>query len=163
MIIGVLEMSEQPPSLGISLPKLKIRPFCLRKQPNCPEQLLLDSRSQQQHHFGGDDRQQITRAREAAEALFRPKRQVIEPSVPETPPAAVSLPRKPRVLTIVSPAPDHVEREAPVSAKQQMTPEIPRSQFDRVRTWVKYGMTARQVAEVYGVPVGEIERILRKA
>jgi hypothetical protein len=122
---------------------------------------LLDSRSQQQHHFRGDDRQQITRAREAAEALFRP--QLIEPSVPETPPAADSSARKPRVLTIASPAPVHVEREAPVSAKQQMAPEIPRSQFDRVRTWVKYGMTASQVAEVYGVPVGEIERILRKA
>ena len=124
---------------------------------------MLDSRSEQQHHFRGDDRQQITGAREAAEALFRPKRQVIEPSVPETPPAADSSARKPRVLTIASPAPVHVEREAPVSAKQQMTPEIPRSQFDRVRTWVKYGMTASQVADVYRVPVGEIERILRKA
>ena len=124
---------------------------------------MLDSRSQQQHHFGGDDRQQITRAREAAEALFQPKRQVIEPSVPETPPAADSSARKPRVLTIVQPAPVHAEREAPVSAKQQMTPEVPRSQFDRVRTWVKYGMTARQVAEVYGVAVDEVERIIRKA
>jgi hypothetical protein len=125
---------------------------------------LLDSRSQQQHHFGGDDRQQITRAREAAEALFRPKRQVMEPSVPETPPAATLSARKPRVLTIASPAPvHHEERAAPVSAKQQMTPEIPRSQFDRIRTWVKYGMTAPQVAEVYRVAVGEVERILRKA
>ena len=44
-----------------------------------------------------------------------------------------------------------------------MTPEIPRSQFARVRTWVKYGMTASQAAEVYGVAVGEVERILRKA
>jgi hypothetical protein len=124
---------------------------------------LLDSRSQQQHHFRGDDRQQITGAREAAEALFRPKRQVIEPSVPETPPAADSSARKPRVLTIASPAPVHAEREAPVSPKQQMTREIPRSQFARVRAWVKYGMTAPQVAEVYGVAIGEVERILRKA
>ena len=124
---------------------------------------MLDSRSEQQHHFRGDDRQQITRAREAAEALFRPKRQRVEPAASETPPAAVSLPRKPRVLTIASPAPVHAGREAPVSAKQQMTPEIPRSQFDRVRTCVKYGMTAPQVAEVYGVAVGEVERILRKA
>jgi len=124
---------------------------------------LLDSRSEQQHHFRGDDRQQITRAREAAEALFRPKRQVIEPSVPETPPAADSSARKPRVLTIVQPAPVHAEREAPVSPKREMTPKIPRSQFDRVRTWVKYGMTARQAAEVYGVAVDEVERIIRKA
>jgi hypothetical protein len=28
---------------------------------------------------------------------------------------------------------------------------------------VKYGMTVAQVAEVYGVAVSEIERILRKA
>ena len=97
---------------------------------------MLYNQSQQQHHFRGDDRQQITRAREAAEALFRPKRQLIEPSVPETPPSADSSARKPRVLAIASPAPVHVEREAPISAKQQMTPEIPRSQFDRVRTWV---------------------------
>jgi len=124
---------------------------------------LLDSRSEQQHHFRGDDRQQITRAREATEALFRPKRQLIEPSVPETPPAAASSARKPRVLTIASPALVHVEREAPVSPKRQMTPKIPRSQFDRVRSWVNYGLTASQVAEVYRIPVGEIERILRKA
>jgi len=123
---------------------------------------LLYNQSQQQHHHRGDDRQQITRAREAAEALFRPKRQPIEASVPEPPPAVVSSARKPRVLAIASPTPVHVEREAPVSAKQQMAPEIPRSQFARVRTWVKYGMTAPQVAEVYGVAVDEVERILRK-
>ena len=124
---------------------------------------MLYNQSQQQHHFGGDDRQQITRAREAAEALFRPKRQLIESSVPETQSAAASSARKLRVLAIASPAPLHVEREAPVSAKQQMAPEIPRSQFDRVRTWVKYGMTAPQVAEVYGVAIDEVARILRKA
>jgi hypothetical protein len=28
---------------------------------------------------------------------------------------------------------------------------------------VKYGMTLSQVAEVYGVPVGEIARVLREA
>jgi len=42
-------------------------------------------------------------------------------------------------------------------------PEIPASQFARIRTWVKYGMTVFQVAQVYGVTVEEIERILRKA
>jgi len=42
-------------------------------------------------------------------------------------------------------------------------PEIPVSQFARIRTWVKYGMTASQVAQVYKVTVEEIERILRKA
>jgi len=37
------------------------------------------------------------------------------------------------------------------------------SQFARIRTWVKYGMTVSQVAQVYKVTVEEIERILRKA
>jgi len=41
--------------------------------------------------------------------------------------------------------------------------QIPRSQFVRIRTLVKYGMTAAQVAEVYGVDAGEIARILRQA
>jgi DNA-directed RNA polymerase specialized sigma24 family protein len=28
---------------------------------------------------------------------------------------------------------------------------------------MKYGMTASQVAEVFGVPIGEVERVLRQA
>jgi len=53
--------------------------------------------------------------------------------------------------------------EEPASSTRQFTVEIPRSQFACIRAWVKYGMTARQVADVYGVAVGEIERILWKA
>jgi hypothetical protein len=53
----------------------------------------------------------------------------------------------------------HDQVEAPV---ERMAPKIPRSQFARIRTWVKYGMTAAQVAGVYGVAVGVIERILRQ-
>jgi hypothetical protein len=41
--------------------------------------------------------------------------------------------------------------------------KIARSQFARIRILVRYGMTVRQVAEVYGVDLGEIERILRTA
>jgi transposase len=33
----------------------------------------------------------------------------------------------------------------------------------RIRTLVKYGMTAAQVAGIYGVAIDVIERILRKA
>ena len=40
-----------------------------------------------------------------------------------------------------------------------MTTEIPRSEFARIRVWAEYGMTAAQVAAVYGVAVGAIERI----
>jgi hypothetical protein len=49
----------------------------------------------------------------------------------------------------------------PISPKPQVTPKIPKSQFARIRAWRRYGMTIRQVAEVYGVAVDEIERILR--
>jgi hypothetical protein len=72
--------------------------------------------------------------------------------------------RKPRVLAISPPAPvRHEEVEAPISPKQQVTPKIARAQFARIRALKRYGMTARQVAELYGVAVGEVERILRMA
>jgi hypothetical protein len=41
--------------------------------------------------------------------------------------------------------------------------EIPRSQFGRIRTLVKYGMTVAQVATVYGVAADKIGRVLRRA
>jgi hypothetical protein len=71
--------------------------------------------------------------------------------------------RRPRILAISRPVkgPSQVGDERLISPKQQMTPKIPRSQFARIREWRRYGMTAQQVAEVYGVAVGEIERILR--
>ena len=122
-------------------------------------------RSQHQHYDRGDDRRRLTSAHQAAEALFKPKRQIPEQSIREgAAPAAESV-RKPRVLAILPTAPviRHEEPEAPIGPEQQVTPEIARAQFERIRTWVRYGMTARQVAEVYGVAVGEIERIVRKA
>jgi hypothetical protein len=56
----------------------------------------------------------------------------------------------------------HEQGEAPASSEERMTTEIPRSQFARIRVWAKYGVTAAQVAAVYGVAVGAIERILRQ-
>ena len=41
--------------------------------------------------------------------------------------------------------------------------EIPRSQFGRIRTLVKYGMTVAQIAKIYVVAPNEIARILRQA
>jgi len=126
------------------------------------EQILISR--QQQRRPGGDDREQITRARQAAEALFRSRPPVSGPSVPASAPADQSA-RKPRVLQIISPAvPVHHEgRETPAAPEPQTMRKIPRSQFVRIRTLVKYGMTAAQVAEVYGVDAGEIARILRQA
>ena len=45
------------------------------------------------------------------------------------------------------------------AAKRRLL-HIPPSQFGRVRALANYGMTQAQVAEVYGVEVGEIERIV---
>jgi hypothetical protein len=118
---------------------------------------------QQQPHPRGDDGERVTRARQAAEALFAPKRQVADPSVSDSLSSADQPARKPRVLGISSPAPVRLEEvKAPVAPESQTTREIPRSKFARIRGLVKYGMTVSQVAKVYGVAVDKIERILRQ-
>jgi hypothetical protein len=112
-----------------------------------------------QHRHSGDDRERLS-ARQAAEALFTPNREVTRQSTQESTAAA----RKPRVLAISPPVPvGREELGAQISPNQQkITPKIERSQVARVRTLVKYGMTARQVAEVYGVDVDEINRIVQR-
>jgi len=42
------------------------------------------------------------------------------------------------------------------------TRTIPASQFGRIRALTNYGMTQAQVADLYGVSVDEIERIVRE-
>jgi hypothetical protein len=122
---------------------------------------LLNNR-QQQHHPRGD-RERITRARQAAEALFTPKRQPVGPSVSDPVPSAERPARKPRVLPILSPPlVRNEEVSAPVNSEPRTTRQIPRSHHARIRTWVNYGLTVPQVAEVCGVAVGVIERILRE-
>jgi hypothetical protein len=63
--------------------------------------------------------------------------------------------------TKVEPAaePKQIRRKA---IDKRGTREIPLSQFGRVRTLTTYGMTPAQVAELYGVAVGEIDRIIRR-
>jgi hypothetical protein len=112
-----------------------------------------------------DDREGTARGRPATEAVFRSKRPVTELSVSDALVPATESRRRRRVLETLSTAP--VRREAavetPVSSEQPITPEIQASQFRRVRAWAKYGMTVPQIAQTYGVAVGEIERILRKS
>jgi hypothetical protein len=113
-------------------------------------------------HPGDDDRERVTRARQTAEALFAPKQQVAEPAVSSSLPPAGAPVRKPRVLGIASPAPAQPEAVEPaVSAERRIKPMIPASQFARIRSWVKYGMTPAQVAEIYGVNVDDVERVIR--
>lgn len=119
---------------------------------------------EQQHYVRGDDREPMTSARQAAEALVTPKRQVTERPVPASVPPSEPSARKPRVLRALPPAPSrHDQAEASARSEERMTTEIPISQVARIRAWVEYGMTAAQVAEVYGVAVGVIERVLRQA
>jgi hypothetical protein len=119
---------------------------------------------QQHHPRRGDDRERITSARQAAEALFTPKRQPVELSASDPAPSAERPARKPRVLPILSPAPVRNEEvAAPVDPEPRTTRQLPRSEHARIRTLVEYGLTTSQVAEVFGVAVGAIERILREA
>jgi hypothetical protein len=122
---------------------------------------LLSTR-QHQPQLRGDDRERISKARQAAEALFTSKPPASRSSDPDSPPADRSA-RKPRVLAIAPAASVRRENaETPVIPEPQATRAIAQSEFARVRTLVKYGMTVAQVAEVYGTAVGEIERLLHK-
>jgi hypothetical protein len=113
--------------------------------------------------LGDQDRRHNTNARQAAEALFAPKQVTPEQSFRETPASSYEQVRRPRVLAIsrTLPGSSQVEDKGPISPNQQTPPKILRSQFARIRALRRYGMTAQQVAEVYGVGIDEIERILR--
>ncbi len=135
----------------------------IRRRTVIRSKILLSTRQHQPSQPRGDDRERLSKARQAAEALFTSQSPVSEPSGPDSPPADQSA-RKPRVLAIAPMA--SVRRddiETPVIPEPQATRAIARPQFARIRTLVKYGMTVAQVAEVYGVAVSEIEHILRKA
>jgi len=107
----------------------------------------------------GNDAGPITSARRAAESLFAPKpedeRQLLsDPGHPVTA-------RKPRVLPALSPRPIRRETiDVTAAPKQPAAPNIVAKKSARIRTLVKYGMTAAQVAEAYGVPVETIAQIL---
>ena len=120
---------------------------------------ILFSRKQQSHPRGDDDRERIMQARQAAEALFT-KSQVGTPSVSKVGPTAKTA-REPRVLPTISPLvpvlPNGSETAIVLSPPAD---EISRLQLARIRAWVKYGMTIAQAAQVCGVAVAEIERIL---
>jgi hypothetical protein len=110
------------------------------------------------------DRERVSNARRAAEELFRPKPQTRRETDPSALAPGEQPPRKPRILPISRPEPVRAAAvETPARRKPPPAPKIPASQFARIRTWVTHGMSAADVAQVYGVAVEEIERILRKA
>ena len=100
-----------------------------------------------------DDKGQATTARRTAEALFAPKK---EPPVREP---EVAVPYKPRILAAQPPGSNAAATA--VSPTQETRRAIPKSQVDRIRTWLRYGMTVRQAADACGVSVSELKEALR--
>jgi hypothetical protein len=119
----------------------------------------LPHRHQQQRQFRGDDREQMTSARRAAEALFTPRPELEVQPIPH--PAQSIKAHKPRVLPVLPPASIR-QVSASATSEPATVPEIPAKKSSRLRTLLKYGMTVSQVAEVYQVPIETIERIIRK-
>lgn len=121
-------------------------------------------------HPSQSDQADVYSARKAAEALFAPKRPIADLPKPNGSGSAELDNRKPRILSVVReqpPAMPAVPREPSKPALVQhktrrRSKRVPASQLTRLRSWVKYGMTAHQAADVYGVSVSEIERILQK-
>ena len=122
-----------------------------------------------------NDRERINRTRQNAEDLFKPKQQPTREDVPTSAPndasSAEHQPRRqPRIFAIppvvpvntakVEPAAE--PKQARAAATRRETRQIPVSQFGRVRTLTEYGTTRVQVAELYGVTVDEIDRIIRR-
>ena len=127
-----------------------------------------------------NDRERIDRARQEAENLFRPKRAAPSTHAAEAngiSPADVRSPRQPRVFRIAPVVPMATARDdAPTTrgraprprtergaTQRRATQRIPSSEFGRVRALADYGMTRQQVADLYGVGVEEVERILSYA
>lgn len=122
------------------------------------------------------NRDRMDRARQAAEALFKPIRESSDRHVPQatgngTGSTEGQPKRQPRIFTIPPRLPTAAEAEAPPRSKPAGTEPatarrrgtVPPSQFGRVRALATYGMTSEQVANLYGVTVDAIERILTGA
>lgn len=121
-----------------------------------------------------NSREKVSRARQAAEDLFKPAHPNAdaEPTGPAPNGAAPHEQeprRQPRIFTAPPRLPPSPKVEPPVAAEpvrrrtipKQPTRTVPSSQIGRVRTLATYGMTPLQVAELYGVTVAEIDRILK--
>jgi hypothetical protein len=119
-----------------------------------------------------NDRERSNRTRQNAEDLFKPKPQTTRADVPNDDSSAEYQPRRqPRIFAIPPAVPMSTAKVEPaaepkldtrMATAERETREIPVSQFGRVRALTSYGMTRAQVAELYGVTVDEIERIIRR-
>lgn len=118
--------------------------------------------------------EKITRARQAAEELFKPAPHIADEEPPRAvPPAGPTTEqqpkRQPRIFTVPPRLPPSPKIDLPATAApsrrkaaaKEPRGTVPPSQVGRVRTLATYGMTTQQVAELYGVSVEEIDRILK--
>src|ERR1700687_207800 len=129
----------------------------------------------QQHRNPVPDRQQVQTARQAAEALFGPKRQappMQAPTIPvPSPPSSTEpdAPRTPRILS-ATPVTSGPAGKPDAHTSPAVTPrrtdtrrkaqKIPTSAHGRIKALTKYGMTVDDVADLYGVSVNDIARIV---
>jgi hypothetical protein len=90
--------------------------------------LLKQSEHHRQTH--NDNRQQINNVRKEAEALFRPKHQVVGPSLSADPSLVEEPARKPRILS-ASPLPITRMVKAAISSEPQTKPAVSISQLAR--------------------------------
>ena len=122
-----------------------------------------------------NDRERISRVRQVAEDLFKPRQQTVSADVPTSAPAVASPEhqprRQPRIFAIPPQRPISTAKvEAPAEPKpirrkaaiRRESREIPAAQLGRVRALTIYGMTQQQVAELYGVTVEVIERTISR-
>lgn len=122
-----------------------------------------------------NDREKINRARQAAEELFKPTRHAMGADLPTSPADPASSAerqprRQPRIFAIAPLVPTNAKIETPAGPKparqrktttRRETAAVPFSQVGRIRALASYGMTRAQVAELYGVTVDEIDRIIK--
>src|SRR5215218_8435206 len=89
--------------------------------------LLKQSEYHRQTH--NDNRQQIHNARKEAEALFRPKHQVVRPSLPADPSPAGEPARKPKILSAAPLPVTPTVIEATISSEPQTKSAVSISQL----------------------------------
>jgi hypothetical protein len=120
-----------------------------------------------------NNRERVNRARQAAEDLFKPAPRISEAKssdVPSSEAVSTELParRQPRIFNLPPRVTPGSQAEPPAEPKpmrrkpvtRRASGAVPSSQIGRVRALTNYGMTPEQVAELYDVTVGEIERII---
>lgn len=111
----------------------------------------------------------VSSARSAAEALFKPRKRLTETAAAAAAPSEQVI-REPRVLSVLKSGtafeqkanPITVEKEAKLSLEDAKPSPTVVSNVEKIRTWLKYGMTLPQVSEVCGIEINEIKRLLEK-